>query len=372
MEDLINNLGGDSIGLNIVCEKFQPSNPQAIKTRKKKNNKYEKRRAKALRAKEGKDDKNNDRRIADCHEEKNDVTVKDASKKNDEVEQKTNDREEAPVQGVSDLVSHAMESEKTMRIKETKAAIPTHEKEDPSEYSNKGAGNSWQNAVANTESIEMSRKKSHDVTTQVLQDEEKRAQYLSTYHARPYEMDRKSGAVSHIEESRESTHIFQEADENGDDNSCPFLQCGLHPRIVKAITSDKFNLKRPTIIQHNAWSEMIQKKHKSEARKNLFVKSETGSGKTLAFFIPLLQSLAIDPRTRKVKKVDRNLGGTRALILCPTRELATQTYSVAEKLCQSSFPWLVPGCLSGGEKRKSEKARLRKGVSILIGKLLDI
>lgn len=31
------------------------------------------------------------------------------------------------------------------------------------------------------------------------------------------------------------------------------------------------------------------------------------------------------------------------------------------------FIWIVPGLLSGGQKRKAEKARLRKGLSILVG-----
>ncbi|CAN0067707.1 unnamed protein product, partial [Hapterophycus canaliculatus] len=38
------------------------------------------------------------------------------------------------------------------------------------------------------------------------------------------------------------------------------------------------------------------------------------------------------------------------------------------------FIWLVPGSLSGGERRKGEKARLRKGVTVLVctpGRLLD-
>ncbi|KAG8534495.1 hypothetical protein GDO81_019354, partial [Engystomops pustulosus] len=38
------------------------------------------------------------------------------------------------------------------------------------------------------------------------------------------------------------------------------------------------------------------------------------------------------------------------------------------------FTWIVPGVLMGGEKRKSEKARLRKGINILIstpGRLVD-
>ena len=86
------------------------------------------------------------------------------------------------------------------------------------------------------------------------------------------------------------------------------------------------------------------------------------------------QSLAVDSTTNKVKQVDRQVGGTRCIILCPTRELASQTLVVAERLCLHSFRWIVPGCLSGGEKRKSEKARIRKGISILIatpGRLLD-
>lgn len=85
------------------------------------------------------------------------------------------------------------------------------------------------------------------------------------------------------------------------------------------------------------------------------------------------QSLAVR-ENGDIKQVDRQAGGTRCIILCPTRELASQTVDVVEKLCSGSFSWLVAGCLSGGEKRKSEKARLRKGISILVatpGRLLD-
>lgn len=87
-----------------------------------------------------------------------------------------------------------------------------------------------------------------------------------------------------------------------------------------------------------------------------------------------IQSLAVDRHTNDVKQMDRQVGGTWCIILCPIRELASQTLLVAEKLTLNSFRWLVPGCLSGGEKRKSEKARIRKGISILIatpGRLLD-
>jgi ATP-dependent RNA helicase DDX31/DBP7 len=87
-----------------------------------------------------------------------------------------------------------------------------------------------------------------------------------------------------------------------------------------------------------------------------------------------VQSLAVDATTHELQPVDRHAGGTRCIVLVPTRELALQTLVLAEKLCSHSFSWLVPGCLSGGEKRKSEKARIRKGLSLLIatpGRLLD-
>jgi len=254
-----------------------------------------------------------------------------------------------------------------------------------------------------------SRKNQHSETTQILKDDVKRAEYMSTFHARPHEMDRRSGATaSSIRQSRESSHLFQTVDRddededgkrtngdggNGDDgndltsSNCPFARCGLHPKIVRAITTSKgcgLNLERPTMIQQNAWNEMLIRGGNkittnggdggSSSRKNLFVQSETGSGKTLAYFLPILQSLALDPTTKEPTPIPRLEGGTRAIVLCPTRELAIQSATVISSVCQSTFPWLVAGCLSGGEKRKSEKARLRKGVSVLVatpGRLLD-
>ncbi|XP_074066940.1 ATP-dependent DNA helicase DDX31 isoform X2 [Macrotis lagotis] len=65
--------------------------------------------------------------------------------------------------------------------------------------------------------------------------------------------------------------------------------------------------------------------------------------------------------------------GPYALVLVPTRELALQSFDTIQKLLKP-FNWIVPGVLMGGEKRKSEKARLRKGINILIstpGRLVD-
>ena len=59
--------------------------------------------------------------------------------------------------------------------------------------------------------------------------------------------------------------------------------------------------------------------------------------------------------------------------MAPTRELAQQIYSVLESLCRGCN-WIVPGIVTGGEKKKSEKARIRKGINILVatpGRLAD-
>jgi len=101
--------------------------------------------------------------------------------------------------------------------------------------------------------------------------------------------------------------------------------------------------------------------------KDALIKSQTGSGKTLTYAIPILQQLS-----EQVPRVSRT-DGCYALVVVPTRELAVQTFEWFQKLCRA-FVWIVPGILTGGEDKKSEKARLRKGVNVLVttpGRLID-
>ena len=97
------------------------------------------------------------------------------------------------------------------------------------------------------------------------------------------------------------------------------------------------------------------------------IESATGSGKTLSYLIPIFDVLS-----RKEKKIQRS-DGTMALIVCPTRELCLQVLDIATILSRR-FAWIVPGSIHGGENRSKEKARLRKGVNVLIctpGRLFD-
>ncbi|XP_034950923.1 probable ATP-dependent RNA helicase CG8611 isoform X2 [Chelonus insularis] len=85
--------------------------------------------------------------------------------------------------------------------------------------------------------------------------------------------------------------------------------------------------------------------------------------------IPMILSESLQRIRPKLSRND----GLKALVVVPTRELVLQTYECFLKLIRS-FAWIVPGYLLGGEKRKAEKARLRRGCTILVatpGRLLD-
>jgi hypothetical protein len=156
-------------------------------------------------------------------------------------------------------------------------------------------------------------------------------------------------------ESQASQHIFAQSS---------FSELGLHSHLCSLLqrsrASGGFELDRPTRVQQLAIEPMM-------AGKSVFIKSQTGSGKTLAFLLPIIHRL--QSASTKPTRAD----GTYCIILAPTRELCTQIHDVVAKMVQP-FIWLIPGCVSGGERKKSEKSRLRKGIHILVatpGRLLD-
>jgi ATP-dependent RNA helicase DDX31/DBP7 len=138
----------------------------------------------------------------------------------------------------------------------------------------------------------------------------------------------------------------------------------------------------PTSIQKAALPALL-----ATSARDVFIQSQTGSGKTLSFLLPIIQDLL---PLSSLSYIDRSIG-TLAVIIAPTRELAKQISDVLEALLklrlrpeeeQSDEPstatrltrWLVSGLITGGGTRTHEKARLRKGVPILVstpGRLLD-
>uniref|UniRef100_A0A8C1TYJ4 ATP-dependent RNA helicase n=1 Tax=Cyprinus carpio TaxID=7962 RepID=A0A8C1TYJ4_CYPCA len=124
-----------------------------------------------------------------------------------------------------------------------------------------------------------------------------------------------------------------------------FEELNLHPHLV-ATLHKVLNVTSMTSVQKKTIPVLM-------SGKDAVVRSQTGSGG-----IPGL-----------VHRSD----GPLAVVIVPTRELALQSFQMFQKLLKP-FTWIVPGVLMGGEKRKAEKARLRKGINVLIstpGRLVD-
>lgn len=84
-----------------------------------------------------------------------------------------------------------------------------------------------------------------------------------------------------------------------------------------------------------------------EEGNELIVKSRTGTGKTLSFLLPLEYLLKHGRDTKQNNKIE-------AIILEPTRELATQVQSQVEKFTS------LKSCLlyGGGESKDSQYGKI--------------
>jgi ATP-dependent RNA helicase DDX31/DBP7 len=149
------------------------------------------------------------------------------------------------------------------------------------------------------------------------------------------------------------------------------------------------NITKHTSIQRASLLALLSSGDPNTAsQRDAFIQSQTGSGKTLSYLLPILHDLL--PLSTN-SYIDRSIG-TLSIIIAPTRELAKQISDVLDVLLKlrlrplDAAPddeenndtrltrWLVSGLLTGGATRAHEKARLRKGIPILVatpGRLLD-
>jgi ATP-dependent RNA helicase DDX31/DBP7 len=188
------------------------------------------------------------------------------------------------------------------------------------------------------------------------------------------------------------------APSNAPIDTSSFAGLGLDPLLVHHLKT-KMGISAPTAIQKSCLPYMLSspldadaRREEDEdgnllpvsddARRDVFIQSQTGSGKTFAFLLPIIQALL--PLSR-LSYIDRSIG-TLAIVLAPTRELAQQISKVLENILTLALShsddeedrgftrWLVGGLIVGGSTRTHDKARLRKGVPILVatpGRLLD-
>jgi superfamily II DNA/RNA helicase len=103
----------------------------------------------------------------------------------------------------------------------------------------------------------------------------------------------------------------------------------------------------------------------SLAGRDVLGQGRTGSGKTLAFALPLIARLA-------ATKVGRQANRPRALILVPTRELATQVAAVIDPLATACGLRVIT--VFGGVGHGPQRDGLRAGAEIVVacpGRLVD-
>ena len=116
---------------------------------------------------------------------------------------------------------------------------------------------------------------------------------------------------------------------------------------------DQVGYTKPSSIQRQAIPIGLQ-------NRDIIGIAQTGSGKTAAFLIPLLEFILKQPKLNEVNCVD----GPYALILAPTRELASQIEQETLKFCKP----LGFNCVSiiGGHSITEQAFNLRDGAEIII------
>jgi len=135
-----------------------------------------------------------------------------------------------------------------------------------------------------------------------------------------------------------------------------FAELGLPTPLVAALASQ--GVTEPFPIQAATLPHTL-------AGRDVLGRGRTGSGKTYGFVLPVLTRLAAGPTRRKP-------GRPRALILAPTRELATQIEASILPLARPLG--LKATTIFGGVSANPQITRLRDGVDIVVacpGRLAD-
>ena len=136
-----------------------------------------------------------------------------------------------------------------------------------------------------------------------------------------------------------------------------FEDLGLAPFLLRALSEQGYE--NPTPIQEQAIPLAL-------AGRDLLAGAQTGTGKTAAFGLPLLQHLGTHPQAVDGPRKPR------ALVLAPTRELATQVHDSLRGY--SKYLRIPSACIYGGVGMGNQFDVLRRGVDLLVacpGRLID-
>lgn len=135
-----------------------------------------------------------------------------------------------------------------------------------------------------------------------------------------------------------------------------FTSLNLSQPLLDAL--DEIGYVTPTPIQSQAIPDLIK-------GRDMLGCAQTGTGKTAAFALPILDAISQNPW-----KGSRRI---RALMLCPTRELASQIHDNIEQYAR--YLDIRSMAMFGGVSQRPQVKILRRGVDILVatpGRLLDL
>ena len=138
-----------------------------------------------------------------------------------------------------------------------------------------------------------------------------------------------------------------------------FSEFQLDARLLRAIEESGYTT--PTPIQTQAIPVVL-------TGQDVMGSAQTGTGKTASFVLPLLQKIL--PHASSSTSPARH--PVRALVLCPTRELAVQVAENAEKYAKHTP--IRTAVVFGGMDMKQQALQIRGGIELLIatpGRLLD-
>jgi ATP-dependent RNA helicase RhlE len=147
--------------------------------------------------------------------------------------------------------------------------------------------------------------------------------------------------------------------EEGLTRNMSFHDFDLHPALARAVGDLGFTEATP--IQKKALPPGL-------AGRDVLACAMTGSGKTAAFLLPILQRLAATNGNGNGRR-----GGTRALVLTPTRELAAQVHQHLVEL--GRHVKVSSATVFGGVGANPQERALRAGADVIVatpGRLLDL
>lgn len=148
-----------------------------------------------------------------------------------------------------------------------------------------------------------------------------------------------------------------EAAQRPEPEARPFAEFGLPESLIAALS--KNGMDTSFAIQTHVLPDALAGRH-------VLGRAHTGSGKTLAFGLPVLARLAATGSPRRP-------GAPRAMIVVPTRELASQVAAVLSPLAEALDQRVTT--VVGGLPMGRQISALRRGVDVVVatpGRLIDL